>query len=155
MADKKKREVKKKLNEAESIAYKQCVQQMFDWMGYPATAQMPKFFYGLLGQWHNTNNYSYEVVLETMNFIDSMVQRLDTKEFSSDSHKIKYICAIIRDHLNDGLKSFARKQKAMSLTQRTTNVPTDKDINDLDTSQTVTDRSNLNNVMQDIMGDLF
>ena len=39
-------------------------------MGYPATAQMPKVFFGLLGKWHKDNNYSYEVILETMYYCD-------------------------------------------------------------------------------------
>lgn len=155
MAEKTKRTVKKKLNEAESLAYKECVQHMFDWLEYPTNAKMPKFFYGLLGQWHTTNNYSYEVILETMRFCDDMVEYALRKDFSSEVGKIKYICAIIRDHLNDGLKQFARKQKAIQEAQRNTSTIQEDDINNFSSEQTADGRNNLNDVMQDIMGDLF
>lgn len=149
-----KRMAQKKLNRAESAAYKQCIQRMFDWMGYPSTAKMPKFFFGLLGQWHNINNYSYEVILETMSFCEDMVEYASTKSFESDSNKIRYICAIIRDHLNDGLKQFTRKQRALHEAQKETKVLSEADVNNVTSGQSYDDRQNLNNVMDDIMGDL-
>lgn len=155
MAERKKQEAKKKLNVAERLAHQNCVQHMYDWMGYPASAKMPKFFYGLLGQWHNSNNYSYEVILETMYFCDDMVEHISKKEFESDSNKIRYICAIVRDHLNDGLKQFARKQKAIQDSQRQTDTPTEEEINNFTSVDITPNRDALNNVMEDFMGDLF
>lgn len=151
MAEKSKRIAKKKLNEAENLAYKRCVQQMFDWLEYPTTAKMPKFFFGLLGQWHATNNYSYEIIFETMTFCEDMVQyALRTKSFESESGKVRYICAIIRDHLNDGMKQFARKQTALYNIQNDTNLPSQEDLINFGNGQANDDRSNLNDVMKEL-----
>lgn len=155
MAEKSKSEIQRKLKESEKIAYQQCVQQMYDWMGYPATAQMPKVFFGLLGKWHKDNNYSYEVILETMYYCEDMVKWSASKEFESDSHRVRYICAIIRDHLNDGLKQFARKQKAIQDSQDNTTTPTEDDIKNFTLHQNNIVRNDLDNAMKDIMGDLF
>ena len=155
MAEKTKREVQRKLKESEKIAYQQCVQQMYDWMGYPATAQMPKVFFGLLGKWHKDNNYSYEVILETMYYCEDIVKWSASKTYESDTHRIRYICAIIRDHLNDGLKQFARKQKAIQDSQDNTKTPTEDDVNNFKVTQNSVDRGDLDNAMKDIMGDLF
>lgn len=155
MAEKTKREVQRKLKESEKIAYQQCVQQMYDWMGYPSDAQMPKFFFGLLGRWHKDNNYSYEVILETMLYCDDIVQWSASKEYESDTHRIRYICAIIRDHLNDGLKQFARKQKAIQDSQDNTKTPTEDDVNNFTSHQNSINRDDLDDAMKEIMGGLY
>ena len=83
-----------------------------------------------------------------------MVEYASTKSFESDSNKIRYICAIIRDHLNDGLKQFTRKQRALHEAQKETKVLSEADIDNVTSGQSYDDRQNLNNVMSDIMGDL-
>ena len=155
MADK--REIKRKLNAAEKLAHDQCVQHIYDWMGYSTNARLPKFVYGLLGRFHNENNYSYEVILETMYFCDDMVERSLKKEFDSDNGKLKYICAIIRDHLNDGMKQFGRKQKAIQESQKNMSqyIPTEDELANIGTSQSQKDRSNLDEAMKSILGDLY
>ena len=160
---KKQRTAKKKLNEAESQAYKKCVNLMFDWMGYSENAKMPRLFFGQMGQWHNSYNYSYEVVLETMLYVqDSISKALDTKEFKDDSSKVKYICVAIGDHLNDGLRSFAEKQKAIQAAREEAeripyDIPTEEELMNLGNreEQPKEDHTEMREIMKRIMGDLW
>ena len=154
----KKSNAKKRLSEAENIAYKQCVQCLYDWMGYPTNAQMPKFVYGLLKQWHTTNNYSYEVILETMYFVDDMVKNaIFVKCFNSDSSQLKYITAIIRDHLNDGLKQFARKQRDIQAAREASisaiDMPSDEELLNIGVKNANKDVSKIKETLATVIGE--
>ena len=163
MTGTKKNKAVKKLNEAESQAYKKCVDLMFEWMGYPGSAKMPRLFYGQMGQWHNVHNYSYEVVLETMLYVqESLFKAFATKDFKDDSSMVKYICVTIGNHLNDGLKSFARKQKEIHEAQEEAehipyDIPTEEELMNLGNreKQLEKDHTEMREIMKRIMGDLW
>lgn len=151
-----KKEVKAKLKAEELANYQACIKLMFDWMEWPTNGYMPPMFFKRLKDWHTKNNFGYEVILETMNITTDTIKRINqTKSFENDSAKLRYFIAIIGNSLNDGLKSYLRKQKAINESRKETNTPTEDDINNFNNQQITSDRSKLNDVMKDVMGDLW
>lgn len=153
--NKNRREVKKRLSLAEKLAYQNCVQHIYDWMGYQNNAILPKFVYGLLGTWHKEHNYSYEVILETMFLVDNTVQHcIDTMNFNNDGGKLKYICSIIRNNLNDGLKQFARKQKEIQATRQAEinvdNFPSEEELLNIGVKNANKDVKNVQKVISEV-----
>lgn len=152
----KQKAIKEKLKETELCFNKACIKRMFDWMEYPTNGYMPPLFFRRLKEWYKNYNFSYEVILETMDMIDNDVRFImKTKNFDNDFGKVKYICAMIANNLNQGLKSFNEKQKAINESSQNDNAPTDVDIS-MPWVETKADesgkasRSLLNSLLKDI-----
>ena len=86
---------------------KQCIDKMYDFMGYQSFMKIPTIFYKKLQTWET---YGYNVVLTAMKLSEDSIRQADmTKEFSSEFNKISYFSAIIQNHLNDAFKMEKRK----------------------------------------------
>ena len=148
--------LKHRLNDEEKEYYKQITDKMADWLDYQQGKIIPAMFFKKVKQWKDCNNYSYQIILETMNLIDDRVKwMIKTKNFKDSNSKVAYICAVISSYLNDGADSWHRKQKAINEARKQETLPTEEDINNFSVQKPAQSRSELTNAMVDIMGDLF
>lgn len=87
----------------------QCIDEMYEVLGYQSFMKIPTFFYKKLSEWEP---YGYDVVLDCICTNESSIEwALNNKEFKQETAKIMYICAIIENHINDSLKAKKNKVK--------------------------------------------
>lgn len=94
----------------ENKKYKeQCIDLFYEILEYKSFMKIPTFFYKKLSEWEP---YGYKVVLTCIeDNVDSLRWAIANKEFSQESGKIMYMCAIVENHMNDALKKVNMEKK--------------------------------------------
>ena len=81
----------------------------FDFLGYRQGQVFPTV---LTKKLKELEFYGYDVILKTVEKSRSAIEySMNTKDFSSDIHKISYIMAIIKNNINDVYREFQRTEK--------------------------------------------
>ena len=95
---------------------KQCIDKMYDYMGYQSFMKIPTIFYKKLKDWEG---YGYHVIYRAMLLAESGIQKaLTSKEFDSEFNKVTYLSAIIQNQLNDALKLEKREKSVKADTPK-------------------------------------
>lgn len=95
---------------------KQCIDKMYDYMGYQSFMKIPTIFYKKLKDWEG---YGYNVIYRAMLLAENGIQRaLTSKEFDSEFNKVTYLSAIIQNQLNDALKLEKREKSVKADTPK-------------------------------------
>lgn len=95
---------------------KQCIDKMYNYMGYQSFMKIPTIFYKKLKDWEG---YGYHVIYRAMLLAESSIQKaLTSKEFDSEFNKVTYLSAIIQNQLNDALKLEKREKSVKADTPK-------------------------------------
>lgn len=116
-----------------------CIDKMYDILGYKSFMKLPTFFFRKLTEWEP---YGFSVVLDCM--VSNMVSidwALKNKQFTQESAKVMYICAILENHMNDSLKKIMALDKIKDK-DNAKNIETN-DIEAIGNRKSVKDVSNL------------
>lgn len=90
-----------------------CISAMLDILNYSEGMFISTWYLKKLKEW---KNYGYDVVLSTISNKRSAIEWcLSAKEFKSEDAKVRYICAIIQNNLND---EYLKKKKEKKIVQR-------------------------------------
>lgn len=91
---------------------KQCIDKMYEYMGYQSFMKLPTIFYKRLKEWEG---YGYQVIYRAMLLADTGIQKaLASKDFDNELNKTTYLSAIIQNQLNDALKREKHEQAVES-----------------------------------------
>lgn len=93
--------------EIEIEYHEKCILKMREWLKVELLSET---FLNKLIYWNTAKHYSYAVIYETMQLINSKVlNKLESKKFECSDHACNYITKIIDNQLEDGLKLFLSK----------------------------------------------
>lgn len=124
----------------------ECIQYMFDIMGYETNMIMPGRFFKELESWGSA--YGFDVVKLCMEDSISENEWVLNKEFDSEVGKVNYLCAIFRNHLPDAMKKWKRLQK-----QNEENDKFNEDISDIDLDVIGNNKIEVNR-SEELLGDI-
>lgn len=86
-----------------------CITKVMDLLEYKPGMKLPTIFYKRLKDYES---YGYEVLYETiLQQEKNIVWALRNKEFSSETSKVMYVCAILQNNVMDCYKTMQRLKK--------------------------------------------
>lgn len=102
----------------DNAARANCIDKMFDLLGYSKGQKISTLFLKRLKEWRE--GYTYQTICKAIDMSKDAVEfALRTKSFANETARVMYVAAIIQNNLNDALNitKLERKVKQKSVSQ--------------------------------------